>query len=321
MSKSAILVLINLLHLQYRMKKGKALEQLVGCIQEFISNSPDTIVSVGKKIVDKNGIMREVDVLVESTFQGIRIFTAFECKDYSTSLHKTKVGVQVVDAVVGKYLDIPQVYEKIIISTTGFTKEAMLKSINNNVKLYSLEELPLDKLILTDNVYAGDSEFDIKKITYIVKDELYIDESYEVDESHLTFKNKEKSAESLFATCVNRMSTEEYAKIVKAYLKNDKKPFIHNLICRTTNNPITAIKADGKICYVFAIKYETIVYLELKSGAPISNKQVVQDGIAIQSIEYSFDNNSPNMTVIRNGDKSNCYTKDSNGYTPFEYYG
>lgn len=303
------------------MKKGKALEQLVGHIQEFISNSPNTSVFVGKKIADKNGIMREIDVLVESFFQDISILTAFECKDYSTSLHKTKVGIQIVDAIIGKYIDLPQVGDKIIISTTGFTKEAMLKSSNNNIKLYSVEDIPLDKLILTNEVYAGDSEFDIKKVTFVVKDELYVNESYEICESKLTFKDKRMSVESLFTSCVNRMPTEEYAKILKTYLRNNKKPFKHNLIFRITTNPISAIRTDGKLCYIFAIKYETVVYLELKTGTPVSNKQVIQDNITIQSTEYAFENHHSNMTVIRDGDKSRCFTKDSNGYTPFEYYG
>ena len=89
------------------MKKGKALEQLVGYIQEFVSDTPSTSVYVGKRINDNNGIPREIDVLVETIVQGISIYMAFECKDYSTSLKKPKVDVQVVDAFIGKCKDIP----------------------------------------------------------------------------------------------------------------------------------------------------------------------------------------------------------------------
>lgn len=55
------------------MKKGKALEQLVVAIQEYIKNSPDTLVVPNAKLIDNCGLEREIDVYVQAKVQGGKI--------------------------------------------------------------------------------------------------------------------------------------------------------------------------------------------------------------------------------------------------------
>lgn len=47
-------------------KQGKALEQLVRAIQETIKDVPSATVVANAKLKDKNGVMRECDVVVET---------------------------------------------------------------------------------------------------------------------------------------------------------------------------------------------------------------------------------------------------------------
>ena len=49
------------------MKAGKALEQLVVAIQEYLKNSPDTLIVPNAKLTDHTGLKREIDVFVRFT--------------------------------------------------------------------------------------------------------------------------------------------------------------------------------------------------------------------------------------------------------------
>lgn len=300
------------------MKKGKALEQLVGYIQEFVSDTPSTSVYVGKRINDNNGIPREIDVLVETIVQGISIYMAFECKDYSTSLKKTKVDVKVVDAFIGKCKDIPQICSKIIVSTTGFTDSAILKARNNGVLLYPFEDVPFSEIILKNDVYTAIPEFDIKNIKCIIQDYDRVGFFYEVPALEIIFDDTRLTAENIFKGRIHKMSAEEYAPLANTFFKLKKSPFRHYMSFSSTKL-LHAVTRGNKKCYVMAFRYEMVVDFKLTNGVLTSCKKIKQGMIDVKATEFVFEDTESRMVVIENGNKSTCLMKTNNGYFPFEY--
>ena len=300
------------------MKKGKALEQLVGYIQEFVSDTPTTSVYVGRKINDNNGISREIDVLVETVVQGISIYIAFECKDYSTSSKKTKVDVKVVDAFIGKCKDIPQICSKIIVSTTGFTNSAIIKAKNNGVLLYPFEDVPISEIILKNDVYTAIPEFDIKNTKCIIQDYDRIGFFYEVPASEIQFDDTRFTVENIFEGRIHKMSAEEYAPLANTFFKLKKSPFRHYMSFSPTKL-LHAVKKGNKKCYVMALRYEMVVDFKLTNGMVTSCKKMKQGIIDVKATEFIFKDTESRMVVIEKGEKSTCLMKTKNGYFPFEY--
>ena len=126
---------------------------MVGAIQETIKDRPNTTISVGTIIKDNNGCPREFDVLVETNVNKEALCIAFECKDYSTSKAKTKVDIKVVDGLIGKCRDIPIINKKIIVSTTGYTRSAIIKAESNGIQLYSLDNIPIENIMSATQVF------------------------------------------------------------------------------------------------------------------------------------------------------------------------
>ena len=120
---------------------GKHLEYLIEKIQTMINNDPDVRIRINMKIKDGNGINREFDVVVEYQRHGASRFTVFECKDFSISMNNTKVDIKIVDSFIGKYLDLPQVNNKVIVFSTGYTNCAVKKANKHEITLQSLTPL------------------------------------------------------------------------------------------------------------------------------------------------------------------------------------
>ena len=68
------------------MQAGKALEQLVGIIQEHLKDNPDVQIKRNVKLVNRSGNKREIDVFVQTKVNGENIGIAFECKEYNLYL-------------------------------------------------------------------------------------------------------------------------------------------------------------------------------------------------------------------------------------------
>ena len=130
------------------MKAGKALEQLVAAIQDYLKGYPDTHIESNAKLLDHAGIKREIDVYVQATVQAGKIGIAIECKEYND-----KVDVKEIDAFYGKINDIPQVNKGIVVSTNGFTSGAQKKAQFYGIDLYEIEDVPLDKVFAPFNLY------------------------------------------------------------------------------------------------------------------------------------------------------------------------
>ena len=124
---------------------GTELEQLVKAIQETIKDRTGISTHTNVKIEDDNGIKREIDVLVEDFSISPCHRIAFECKNY-----KKKVDIQIVDAVIGKFLDISHISKIIIVSTQGYTDNAKKKAQKHNIELCSLSKFSIDDTLLNN---------------------------------------------------------------------------------------------------------------------------------------------------------------------------
>ena len=111
-------------------------------IQEYIKNSPDTLVVSNAKLIDNIGLEREIDVYVQTNVQGGKIGIAFECKDY-----RGNVDVKEVEAFNSKSLDIPGVHKRIMVASKGFTSGAQAKARHYGIELYQLGAVPLNEIL------------------------------------------------------------------------------------------------------------------------------------------------------------------------------
>ena len=132
------------------MQAGKALEQLVGIIQEHQKEHPDIKVIRNAKLINRSGNKREIDVFVQGKLNGEDIGIAFECKEYSR-----KITEQTIDAFATKIRELPQINKGIIVTTTGYTKGAQKEAHSHKIGLYLIDDLPLDEIIPSHNFYSA----------------------------------------------------------------------------------------------------------------------------------------------------------------------
>jgi hypothetical protein len=93
------------------------------------------VVTESKLIKAKHSdIEREIDVAVESTVGHHEVLIAIECRD-----HGRPANIQWIDALVGKYADLP-VSNVIAVSSSGFSKRARQKAEKVNIRTITLEQ-------------------------------------------------------------------------------------------------------------------------------------------------------------------------------------
>lgn len=123
------------------MKQGKALEQLLVVIQEYLKDSSNTHVVSNAMLLDRSGMKREIDVFVQTKVQGGNIGIASECKDY-----KKKVDVAIIEAFNSKCNDIQEIHKGIIVSSNGFTAGAQSKAQFYGIDMFQLGDVPLQEI-------------------------------------------------------------------------------------------------------------------------------------------------------------------------------
>lgn len=144
-----------------KMKKGKALEQVEKAIQEHLNGRSNNAVKTNEILIDIWGIKREIDVLIYP--KGHKNFgIAFECRD-----HKRKVGLFEIDSFIGKYHDLSQIKKVIVVSTSGFTKDAQRKAEKYNIGLHTIENLPYEEILKCFEVIRLRSKVEILLPLYI----------------------------------------------------------------------------------------------------------------------------------------------------------
>lgn len=119
-------------------RKGDLLESLVAQLHL----GPGVEVQRNVRLKGRSRESREIDVLLTSQVAGYQVKIAVECKNRSS-----KVGVQQIDAFVGKLQDVGlPVNLAIYVSTCGYTRGAIRQAVECGIRPLELEGLNSDRL-------------------------------------------------------------------------------------------------------------------------------------------------------------------------------
>lgn len=92
------------------------------------------IIERNKKLIDGNGIEREIDLYWEYSLGELVYKTAIECKDYNR-----KIGIEKIDALIGKMKDLPTI-KPVFATKIGYQVGAIKKAEKNGVELLIVRE-------------------------------------------------------------------------------------------------------------------------------------------------------------------------------------
>lgn len=291
------------------MKKGKMLEQLIWAIRDTLKNNNTfKLMPTNTKLVDNNGIEREIDVLLKSNNIDNPEYIIIECKDFSTSMYKTKVGIGIIDAFIGKCLDIPNVKQKIIVSKTGFSKWAKLKAEKYNIHIYNLENVPLSDILINNKIYRLMPKIQIlnKNWNFCVSEnpssKLIYDKIYCSDNEQIIDINK---------YLLNTISFNAVVSAAEKYI-NREKPiecfFIINVM-----KGLYLKDEDGNIIYIVNITIPGSISFEKQRGIPIEQNVLYNERRKISTVtELEFNNDVPHLVFVDAVNDKNSYIKYNN---------
>lgn len=222
------------------MKAGKALEQLVGIIQEHLKDNPDVQITRNAKLVNRSGNTREIDVLVQGKFQGEDISIAFECKDYTR-----KITEPTIDAFATKMRELPQVDKGVIVTTIGYTKGAQKEAKSHKIGLYLIDDIPLDEIIYSSIFYGArvlaEPLFNDLKAHFIA-DEPNIDVEQEA-RIRYAGNDEEVNLMRVIFSAIYTLKVE--CKLVAKYMELGKRPYI-TMLKITPNRELYIADVRGK---------------------------------------------------------------------------
>lgn len=130
-------------------KLGRAFEQVVAdVVKEF---DPSAEVVVGEWVKGPDGL-RELDVLINGTVEGVRRRVLIECKDFNS--RRRPVGIAVIDAADSKHRDLA-IDLSLVCSNAGFSKEAVRKAGRVGIGLIGVlkEDDPRIRYKIFDEIY------------------------------------------------------------------------------------------------------------------------------------------------------------------------
>ena len=268
-------------------KKGSVLEQLVGKIQEVLKDKEDTLIEVNARLKDRDGIAREFDVLVRTTIQGLPSVIAFECKDYSTSEKKRSVDVQIVDGFNTKCREVPEITQKIIVSTTGFSSNAITKARSLGINLLPIEDVSLDSIVYREVSLLKDAS-KIGEMWYYQTTDNEIYESQDI----LNMWDSKTDAKIDTITFINDLFVRSslYEEQTKLYIKNGKKPI--NSVLKVKINGAYYIKDENNNKYTLLnISIPIMINFKESSGEVEKAQKITQGVLEVETLTYGFNNN------------------------------
>jgi len=115
-------------------KRSNDFQKLIKLIESQLAEENITVTE-SKLLEDKrNGVQREVDILIETKVSEHPVNIAIECRD-----HKRKPGMQWIDSLIGRYKYLP-IHKVIAVSRSGFTDTAYQAARESNIELLTLEK-------------------------------------------------------------------------------------------------------------------------------------------------------------------------------------
>ena len=130
-----------------RSKPGKSLEALVSSIERVLAGNDKVTVESPKLLPDRiTGESREHDVVITLTGSHHKSTIAIECRDRSR-----KVTVNEIESFWSKCQDTG-IDQGIIVSSKGFTKTALTKSLHRGIRCLRLSEASSFNWLLTTGI-------------------------------------------------------------------------------------------------------------------------------------------------------------------------
>lgn len=286
-------------------KLGTSLEQLVWAIQDTVKNCPSISVHTNVRCKDTNGINREIDVLVEKKGVSSNYRIAFECKDYNK-----KVDVQIVDAVVGKFMDIPDISERVIVSSLGYTKSAEIKAASHNIQLFTLSKIPLDKILLPSTPILSDEMKTVPMdVSFILAD------AYGFQDSWLTHVSDTmediRNCMKLFYVNPPVYDEIKLMELGEKFAQNGLDPINDDLVMEVIPPMMTKLR-DGSSRYITAIVYHVEISINSKKGKLVEQRIMNRPTQDVVAAEYAIDDKY-SMVTVRANDKVSTYLKPEKG--------
>lgn len=284
-------------------KRGKSFEQLVAAIQDTVKNCPHTIVQTNVKIKDTNDVYREIDVLVidRSSFPSKQI--AFECKEYAEP-----VGITLIDEIIGKFVDLPTIDKKIMVTSTGYTLGAKKKATNNGIDLFLIKDVPLDAILLTGKPCLGNLKITITDINF----DLYPSSQYSKSILNIDETNEDKQTlYQIFHYYFDKMGNEEYERLALIYCKNKSQPF-DRMYHIEIEEPTSFIKdTQGNSYAISTVRFTVKIDFVITAG-DLKKMQIMPqaDGDVIAAKYRITDDFS--MLRVKTSEKEEYYLEDAN---------
>lgn len=291
---------------------GKALERLVEMIQDHLKDRPEVQISRNIRLKSLSGRGREIDVFVQGKFDGQDIGIAFECKD-----HKREISVTDVEKFWAVLSKLPQVDKGVMVTTSGYTKEAKKEAETHKIGLFSIDDIPFEEIAPRHKLYGATFIFDplIKALELHTKTNCK--NATFAPNTKLRYKanGEEVNIELEICNAIYN-NTQIQCEMAASYMRNGKKP----LIMKATITP-------GEVLYVEdvnGLKYEVDYFrvpiqidLRLEECPITAQKKYtpITKGVEVSVSEYDSADDDNTWVVVESGDdKQSCYIKHNGCY-------
>ncbi len=147
-------------------RKGRSFEELIKELEELDTmglqiTSPDFIKD------NITGDLREVDISIRGKIGSYDILIVIECRD-----RKSKQGIEWIEQISEKTKDIGA-NKVIAVSSSGFTKNAIIKAKSKNIELNTFEEIDPENVIKLFEIQGTHSYYgqNLKQVLLILDSE------------------------------------------------------------------------------------------------------------------------------------------------------
>ena len=114
-------------------KRSNPFQKLIALVERLLA--PYATVEESVELIDRTGASREVDVLVKGAVGSHEVSVAIECRD-----HTRRATVEWIDALAGKYRELPTVDRIVAVSRSGFSKNATKKAAALGISALTLSD-------------------------------------------------------------------------------------------------------------------------------------------------------------------------------------
>ena len=288
-------------------KKGKVLEQLVKTIEEQIKGDSTLRVRSNVKIKNTTGIPREFDVVIDHDTED-SLMTVIECKE-----HKNRLDIQYIDAFFGKCSSFNNISRMIMVSSSGFTKNAIAEANGKGIELHTVSDIKDTEDAPKYDVAIGtlrcEKLSNILVFTVEGQSELYVIEWDSIKEI------KTNNGDDLYEVFSNKLS-EELVMPEKQLLEAlHKYQTDHFDILSFVEEPLTVV-TDSEEIHVLSLGYCIHVESHFIPQDMTTQRQYGNPDTVIS--EFELKGTGIKTSLIRSSDSMKMYFNDDPYLEPLE---